>query len=63
MLLVAAYWRTNLTLRQLALLFGIPKSAADRIIDHLGPSLALQSVRYHRRMRYAHGGGLPAEHR
>ncbi|MFI5743469.1 transposase [Streptomyces anulatus] len=41
-LLVAAYWRTNLTLRQLALLFGISKSAADRIIDHLGPSLALQ---------------------
>ncbi|MFJ9143817.1 MULTISPECIES: transposase [Streptomyces] len=41
-LLVAAYWRTNLTLRQLAPLFGISKSAADRIIDHLGPSLALQ---------------------
>ncbi|MGX1544478.1 transposase [Streptomyces adustus] len=39
---VAAYWRTNLTLRQLAPLFGISKSAADRIIDHLGPSLALQ---------------------
>jgi len=41
-LLVAAYWRTNLTLRQLAPLFGISKSAADRIIDHLGPLLALQ---------------------
>ncbi|MFD4341203.1 transposase [Streptomyces anulatus] len=41
-LLVAAYWRTNLTLRQLAPLFGISKSAADRIIDHLGPSFALQ---------------------
>ncbi|QNA76328.1 transposase [Streptomyces sp. So13.3] len=41
-LLVAAYWRTNLTMRQLAPLFGISKSAADRIIDHLGPSLALQ---------------------
>lgn len=39
-LLVAAYWRTNLTLRQLAPLFGISKSAADRIINHLGPSLA-----------------------
>lgn len=35
-LLVAAYWRTNLTLRQLAPLFGISKPAADRIIDHLG---------------------------
>ena len=41
-LLVAAYWRTNLTLRQLAPLFGVSKSAADRIIDHLGPLLALQ---------------------
>lgn len=41
-LLVSAYWRTNLTLRQLAPLFGISKSAADRVIDYLGPSLALQ---------------------
>ena len=41
-LLVAAYWRTNLTMRQLVLLFGVSKSAADRIIDHLGPLLALQ---------------------
>lgn len=41
-LLVAAYWRTNLTLRQLAPQFGVSKSAADRIIDHLGPALALQ---------------------
>ncbi len=41
-LLVAAYWRTNLTLRQLALLFGVSKSAADRIVNHLAPALALQ---------------------
>lgn len=41
-LLVVAYWRTNVTLRQLAPLFGISKSAAGRIIDHLGPLLALQ---------------------
>ncbi|WP_370416813.1 transposase [Streptomyces fradiae] len=41
-LLVAAYWRTNLTMRQLAPLFGISKSAADRIIDHLGPMFSLQ---------------------
>lgn len=41
-LLVATYWCTNLTLRQLAPLFGVSKSAADRIIGHLGPSLALQ---------------------
>jgi hypothetical protein len=41
-LLVTAYWRTNLTMRQLAPLFGVSKSAADRVIDHLGPLLALQ---------------------
>ncbi|SDK24492.1 Helix-turn-helix of DDE superfamily endonuclease [Streptomyces indicus] len=41
-LLVAAYWRTNLTMRQIAPLFGVSKSAADQIIDHLGPLIALQ---------------------
>ncbi|MEU9993696.1 transposase [Streptomyces sp. NPDC048045] len=41
-LLVTTYWRTNLTLWQLAPLFGVSKSAADRIIDHLGPLLALR---------------------
>jgi hypothetical protein len=41
-LLVAAYWRTNLAMRQLAPLFGVSESAADRIIDRLGPMLALQ---------------------
>ncbi|MDN3238093.1 transposase [Glycomyces tritici] len=41
-LLVAAYWRTNLTMRQLAALFGTSKSAADRIIDDLAPKLALR---------------------
>lgn len=45
--LVATYWCTNLTRRQLAPLFGVSKSAADRIIDHLGPALALQQ-----RMRF-----------
>lgn len=49
MLLVGAYWRTNVTLRQLAPLFGISKSAADRIIDHLGPLLALQPRRRFRK--------------
>lgn len=44
-LLVAAYRRTNLTMRQLAPLFGVSKSAADRVIDHLGPMLALQPRR------------------
>ncbi|MCF3166547.1 transposase [Streptomyces violaceoruber] len=48
-LLVAAYWRTNLTLRQLAPLFGVSKSAADRIVAHLGPALALQPRRRFRK--------------
>ncbi|MBN3933305.1 transposase [Streptomyces verrucosisporus] len=48
-LLVAAYWRTNLTLRQLAPLFGVSKSAADRIIAHLGPALALQPRKRYRK--------------
>ncbi|EFE71942.1 conserved hypothetical protein [Streptomyces viridosporus ATCC 14672] len=48
-LLVAAYWRTNLTLRQLAPLFGVSKSAADRIIAHLGSLLALQPRKRFRR--------------
>ncbi|WP_369275593.1 transposase [Streptomyces sp. R11] len=41
-LLVAAYWRTNLPLRQLAPLFGVSKSAADRIVARTGPLLALK---------------------
>lgn len=45
MLLVATYWRTNLTLRQVAPLFGISKSAADRILDHLAPLLAISPAR------------------
>lgn len=49
-LLVTAYWRTNLTLRQLAPLFGISKSAAGRIIDDLGPKLAVRP-----RQRFAPG--------
>lgn len=39
--MVAAYWRTNLKMRQLTWLFGVSKPAADRVIDHLGPLLAL----------------------
>ncbi|MEW2065239.1 transposase family protein, partial [Streptomyces sp. NPDC007002] len=49
-LLVTAYWRTNLTLRQLAPLFGVSKSTAGRVINHLGPLLALQP-----RRRFAKG--------
>ncbi|MFE3153165.1 transposase [Streptomyces sp. NPDC059218] len=39
---VTTYWRTDLTLRRLAPLFGVSKSAADRVIRHLGPLLALR---------------------
>ncbi len=42
-------WRTNLTLRQLAPLFGISKSAADRIIGRLGPMIALRPRKRFRR--------------
>ncbi|QPP07535.1 transposase family protein [Streptomyces bathyalis] len=48
-LLVTAYWRTNLTLRQLAPLFGVSNSAADRIIAHLGPRPALHQRKRHRK--------------
>jgi DDE superfamily endonuclease/Helix-turn-helix of DDE superfamily endonuclease len=47
-LLVAAYWRTNLTMRQLGPLFGISHSAVHRVIDTLGPLLALAPVRRRR---------------
>ena len=40
-LLVATYYRTNLTMRQLAPLFGVKTAAVHRIIDRLGPFLAL----------------------
>jgi hypothetical protein len=43
-------------MRQLAPLFGISNSAADRIIDHLGPLLALQP-----RRRFARGAVLIAD--
>ncbi len=48
MLLVAAYWRTNLTMRQIGPLFGVSHSAAHRVIDILGPLLALAPVRRRR---------------
>ena len=44
-LLVAVYYRTNLTYRQVALLFGISKSAAGRVVDHLTPLLALAPIK------------------
>jgi DDE superfamily endonuclease/Helix-turn-helix of DDE superfamily endonuclease len=47
-LLVAVYWRTNLTMRQIGPLFGTSHSAAHRVIDSLGPLLALAPVRRRR---------------
>ncbi|QUQ65365.1 IS5/IS1182 family transposase [Kutzneria sp. CA-103260] len=47
-LLVAAYWRTNLTMRQIGPLFGVSHSAAHRVIDTLGPLLAPAPVRRRR---------------
>jgi hypothetical protein len=44
-LLVAVYYRTNLTIRQVAPLFGITDSAAFRIIDRLDEHLALAPVK------------------
>lgn len=44
-LLVAVYWRTNLTMRQVETLFGTSKSATARIIDHLAP-IALRANRF-----------------
>ncbi|MGW1194168.1 transposase [Streptomyces sp. NPDC002559] len=41
-LMVAAYWRTSLTLRRLAPLFGVLKSAAGRIVRQGRPLLALR---------------------
>jgi hypothetical protein len=37
-LLVAVYWRTNLTMRQIEPLFGVSHSAAHRVIDTLDPA-------------------------
>ena len=44
-LLVAVHWRTNLTMRQLGPLFGVSHSAMHRVIDTVGPLLALAPVR------------------
>jgi hypothetical protein len=44
-LLVAVYWRTNLTMRQVGPLFGISHAAAHRVIDTVGPLLALAPLR------------------
>jgi hypothetical protein len=47
-LLVAVYWRTNLTMCQIGPLFGVSHTAAHRVIDSLGPLLALTPIRRRR---------------
>ncbi|MEU7488101.1 transposase family protein [Streptomyces sp. NPDC042319] len=44
-LLVAVYYRTNLTMRQLAPLFSVSSATVCRVIQRLGPLLALEPVR------------------
>ncbi|MFD5065851.1 transposase family protein [Streptomyces sp. NPDC058394] len=43
-LLVAVYYRTNLTMRQLAPLFGVSSATVCRVIQKLGPLLTLEPV-------------------
>ncbi|MCM2424791.1 transposase family protein [Streptomyces sp. RKAG337] len=43
-LLVAVYYRTNLTMRQLAPLFGVSPATVCRVIQRLGPQLALEPI-------------------
>ena len=43
-LLIAVYYRTNRTMRQLVPLFGIKQAAVHRIIDRLGGHLALEQA-------------------
>lgn len=43
-LLVAVYYRTNLTMRQVAVLFGVSTAGVCRVVQRLGPLLALEPV-------------------
>ncbi|WP_168212201.1 transposase family protein [Actinomadura rubteroloni] len=65
-LLVACYYRSDVTVRQLAAAFGVTHSAVGRVLGHLGPHLALRPVA-HRRMRTGEylvaGGGGSASRR
>lgn len=47
-LLVAVYWRMNLTMRQIGPVYGVSRCAAHRVIDALGPLLALALIRRRR---------------
>ncbi|MFF7473682.1 transposase family protein [Streptomyces sp. NPDC008092] len=43
-LMVAVYYRTNLTMRQFGPLFGVSSSTVCRVVQRLGPLLALEPV-------------------
>jgi DDE superfamily endonuclease/Helix-turn-helix of DDE superfamily endonuclease len=65
-LLVAVYRRTNLTMRQLGPLFAVCHCAVDRVLDTLGPLLALAPGRRRTREPVAIVDGTPVptrEHR
>ncbi|MEU6148421.1 transposase family protein [Actinosynnema sp. NPDC047251] len=47
-LLVATYWRTNLTMRQLGPLLGVSHAAANRVVDTVGPLPTLAPVKRRR---------------
>lgn len=44
-LLLAVYYRTNLDMRQLAPLFGVSPATVCRVIQRLGPPIALEPDR------------------
>lgn len=54
---MAANWRTNLTLHQIAPVLGVSKSADDRIIGHTAPLLALKQRQRYRTVTVAIVGG------
>ena len=58
MLLVAAYWRTNLMLGQLAPLFGISKSSADRIIGRTACWPSRSAAAFERTLPVTDAGSL-----
>lgn len=64
-LLVAAYWRTDLTLRRVAALYDVSKSTADRIIGDLRPWLMVRpsGQREDKTVWIADGALITAPHR
>lgn len=63
-MLVAVYWRTNLTMRELGPLFGVSHSAVHRVLETVGSLLALAPVRRRPKEQVAIVGGtlIPTRH-